>query len=260
MILIQQAYESPDQRRQRELAEARERNAGAGVFAAIETVEAAAQRSSFADLFRLAADRFAGEVCVIANSDIFFDESVRLAAPLVAGDRPVLVALTRWDDAAGPSMEGRVEPTEWRFYSHSQDAWVFVAGRLPEFPAGFLLGIPGCESRLAFEAAAVGGAVVDPALSIRTWHLHASGTRTWTRRQAYRGPMLFPRLTTIEETAGAALVLERRWSGSREVHVPATGDAAAFAAARTTGPAIGRRAIDYRRIGLRSPIYIKRRS
>ena len=28
-------------------------------------------------------------------------------------------------------------------------------------------------------------AVVDPALSVRTWHMHASGTRTWTRRQAW---------------------------------------------------------------------------
>lgn len=250
MILIQQAYESPDPDRRRELAAARERNAGAGVFDAIETVDGAAHRFSFADLFRLAADRFAGEICVIANSDIACDPSLLLAAPIVAGARPVMVALTRWDDAAGPSMEGRVDPTDWRFYSHSQDAWVFVAGRLPEFPADFLLGIPGCESRLAFAAAAAGVAVVDPALSVRTWHLHASGTRTWTRRQAYRGPLLFPRLTTIDEPAGAALLVDRKWWGRREVRVTATGDAAAFAAALAPGPACGRTSI-----GLRSPIY-----
>jgi hypothetical protein len=252
MILIQQAYESPDPCRRRELAAARERNAGAGVFDAIETVDGAAHRCSFADLFRLAADRFAGEICVIANSDIACDASLRLVAPIVAAARPVLVALTRWDDAAGPSMEGRVDPTDWRFYSHSQDAWAFVAGRLPDFPANFLLGIPGCESRLAFAAAAAGVAVVDPALSIRTWHLHASGTRTWTRRQAYRGPLLFPQLTTVDEPAGSALVVERRWWGRREMRVSATGDAAAFAAALTPGPARGRNSI-----GLRSPIYIR---
>lgn len=252
MILIQQAYDSSDPRRRRELAEARARNADGGVFAAIETVDGADRRATFADLFRLAADRYAGEICVIANSDIACDASLRLAEPIVAADRPVLVALTRWDDAAGPSMEGRVDPTDWRFYSHSQDAWMFVAGRLPEFPAAFLLGIPGCESRLAFEAATAGVAVVDPALSIRTWHLHASGTRTWTRRQAYCGPMLFPRLTTTEETAGAALILERRWWGTRAVPIAATGDAAAFAAARTTGPSPA-----HTRIGLRSPFYMR---
>lgn len=253
MILIQQAYESSDPRRGRELAAARERNAASGVFDAIETVDGAAHRSSFADLLRLAADRHAGEICVIANSDIACDASLRLAAPIVTTDRPVLVALTRWDDAAAPSMEGRVDPTDWRFYSHSQDAWMFVAGRLPEFPADFLLGIPGCESRLAFEAAAAGVTVVDPALSIRTWHLHTSGARTWTRRQAYRGPMLFPRLTTSDETAGAALVLERMWWGKREVRIIATGDAAAFAAARAAGPTIGRT-----KIGIRSPIYTRK--
>jgi hypothetical protein len=252
MILIQQAYDSPDPTRRRELAEARARNAAAGVFDAIETIDGADRRASFTDLFRLAADRFAGEVCVIANSDIACDASLRLVEPLVAGDRPVLVALTRWDDAAGPSMEGRVDPGAWRFYSHSQDAWAFVAGRLPEFPADFLLGIPGCESRMAYEAAAAGVRIVDPGLSIRTAHLHASGARTWTRRQAYRGPHFFPRLVTAAESAGAGLLVLRSVWGRREIPLPATGDAAAFAEALTAALRGGR-------IGLRSPLYVRRR-
>ena len=250
MILIHQSYESSDPRRRRELAEARERNAAADLFAVIETVDGGDRRASFADLFRLAADRFAGEVCVLANSDIACDASLRLVEPLVAGDRPVLVALTRWDDAAGPSMEGRVDPVAWRFYSHSQDAWAFVAGRLPEFPADFLLGIPGCETRMAYEAAAAGVRIVDPALSVRTWHLHASGTRTWTRRQTYGGPHLFPRLVTADESAGAGLVLQRSMWGSRETPVPSTGDGHAFAATLAARRRGGR-------IGLRSPLYVR---
>ena len=252
MILLQQAYESSDPRRRRELAEARARNADSNVFSAIETVDGADRRASFADLFRLAADRYAGEVCVIANSDIACDVSLRLVEPLVAGDRPVLVALTRWDDDAGPSMEGRVDSASWRFYSHSQDAWAFVAGRLPEFPADFLLGIPGCESRMAYEAAAVGVRIVDPALSIRIAHLHASGARTWTRREAYRGPHFFPRLVTAAEPAGAGLVVLRSAWGRRDVPVASTGDAAAFAAARAAKLRGGR-------LGLRSPLYVRRR-
>ena len=252
MILIQQAYDAPDPRRRREIDDARVRNAAAGVFDAIETVDGADRRASFTDLFRLAADRFAGEVCVIANSDIACDASLRLVEPLVAGDRPVLVALTRWDDAAGPSMEGRVDPGAWRFYSHSQDAWAFVAGRLPEFPADFLLGIPGCESRMAYEAAAAGVRIVDPGLSIRTAHLHASGARTWTRRQAYRGPHFFPRLVTAAESAGAGLLVLRSVWGRREIPLPATGDAAAFAEALAAALRGGR-------IGLRSPLYVRRR-
>jgi hypothetical protein len=255
MILIQQVYASADPRRQRELDEARDRNRAADVFNAFENVDGTTRRASFGDLFRLAAERFAGRVCVIANSDIACDASLRLAEPLVAGRRPVLVALTRWDDASGPSMEGRVDATDWRFYSHSQDTWVFVAGRLPPFPADFLLGIPGCESRLAFEAAAAGVTVVDPALSIRTWHIHASGTRSWTRRDAYGGPVLFPRLTTSDDASGAALVRERRWWGSRETAVASTGDAAAFAARRAGDPPAS-----LERIRLRSPFYLKKRS
>jgi hypothetical protein len=252
MILIQQAYDSSNPSRRRELVEARARNADSGVFEALETVDGADRRASFTDLFRLAADRFAGEVCVIANSDIAFDASLRLVEPLVTDTRPVLVALTRWDDAAGPSMEGRVDPVAWRFYSHSQDAWAFVAGRLPAFPADFLLGIPGCESRMAYEAAVAGVRIVDPALSIRTAHLHASGARTWTRREAYRGPHFFPRLVTAEESAGAGLVVLRSLWRRREIPVAATGDAAAFAEARAAALRGGR-------IGLRSPLYVRRR-
>lgn len=252
MILIQQAYVSADPVRQRELDEARERNQAAGVFTAIETVPGDARRASFADLLRFAAERFAGRACVIANSDIACDASLALAEPLLAGDAPVIVALTRWEDAAGPSMEGRVDPADWRFYSHSQDAWVFVAGRLPSFPADFLLGIPGCESRFAYAAAAAGVRVVDPALSIRIRHLHASGTRTWTRRQAYAGPHLFPRLVTTDEPAGAGLVLHRTFWGSRETPVAFTGDARAFAASLAARQRGGR-------IGLRSPLYVRGR-
>jgi hypothetical protein len=251
MILLHQAYRSPDPRRQEELEAVRRNNETAGLFDDIVVVDGSAVRLSFGDLFRLAADRFAGRTCVIANSDIAFDASIRNAEPLVCRDEPTLVALTRWEDAGGPSMEGRVDQATWRFYAHSQDAWVFVAGGLPAFGADFRLGIPGCENRLAYEAAAAGVAIVDPALSIKTLHVHASAIRSWHRGDAYRGPLLFPRMTTVEAASADALVLERTWWRTREIAIPRTGDRAAFAAARLGG--------GWPRIGLRSPFYVRKR-
>jgi len=218
MILIHEQYTASDPVREAELALARKQNVAAGVFDQIVPVSGSG-RSTFADLFALAGERFPGRVCVIANADIAFDDSLRGAAAMVGdGSRPRLIALTRWEDPSGPSMEGRIDPRRWRFYSQSQDAWVFVAGRLPDFEAGFTLGIPACENRLAYEAYRAGIAVLNPALSVRTWHHHASGARSWKLSDAYRGPLFFPRLTTLELADGEGYLLDRSgWRTRKEI-------------------------------------------
>lgn len=218
MILIQESYTPPDPAREAELVRVRQLNAAAGVFTEIVSLPAGG-RKSFADCFAAAAERFRGEICVVANADIAFDESLAGAAELLArAGRPLLVALTRWDDPAGPSMEGRIDPRSWRFYSQSQDSWVFRAGGLPPFEAGFTLGIPACENRLAFEAYRAGITVANPALDIRTWHHHASGIRSWKRSDAYSGPLLFPRLTTLEAGEHEAYLLDRTgWRARKQI-------------------------------------------
>lgn len=254
MILIQQHYVSPDPARQAELERAAELNRACRLFEHIELAEGGTRRWTFADFFRLAADRFSGRVCVIANSDISFDASLAVAGQLV--ETPAtLLALTRWDDDTAPSMEGRIDTATWRFYSQSQDAWVFRAGSLPAFDADFQLGIPRCENRLAFEAARAGVVVRNPALSIRARHHHATNLRTWKPREHYRGPLLFPRLTTSAECVAEGLVLNR---GLRrhEVIVP-LGDGRRVDAAATA--TLRLRDLCRLKIGLRSPFYVRRR-
>ena len=187
---------------------------------------------------------------------IAFDASIALAGPLA--ERGVLVALSRWDDSASPSMEGRVAGEHWHFFSHSQDVWVFQAGGVPSFPADIQLGIPQCESRLAYEAAAAGMIVVNPALSIRSWHPHASAVRSWRRKDGYRGPLLFPRLTTVEAVEPEALVVERLGRfRKREAVVRLSGSPGDFAAALAEKEADCRK--KSLKIGLRSPFYFRER-
>jgi hypothetical protein len=256
MILVQQRYQSPNTARQAELDRCREINAGLDAFAHVEIVDGTARRWTFGDFFRLAAERYAGEICVIANSDIAFDDSIALAGPLA--EEGMLVALSRWDDPAAPSMEGRVAGGHWHFFSHSQDAWVFKAGAMPAFPADIQLGIPQCESRLAYEAAAAGIAVVNPALSIRAFHHHASAVRSWRRKDGYRGPLLFPRLTTVEAIEPEALVVERLGRfRKREAVVRLSGGPGALAA--TLAEQVAERQKKSFKIGLRSPFYFRER-
>jgi len=257
MILLRQAYQSPDVLRQAELDAVREANARVAAFADVLEVDGAAKRWTFADFFRLAAKRVAGQICVLANSDIAFDDSVARASSLV--ERGMLVALSRWDDDSAPSMEGRVAGAEWRFFSHSQDVWMFKAGGLPPFEADFQLGIPQCESRLAYEAAAAGVVVANPALSVVCRHHHASAVRSWRRREGYRGPMLFPRLTTMAIEAPEALVVLRpgRFRKIQAV-VAMTGSAPDFR--RHLAENRQSQAFAFAKIGIRSPFYLRRKS
>jgi len=256
MILVQQRYQSPNAARQAELDRCREINGGLAAFAGVDLVDGSAKRWTFGDFFRLTAERYAGKICVLANSDIAFDESIALAGPLA--ERGAIVALSRWDDSAAPSMEGRVAGEHWHFFSHSQDVWVFKAGSVPSFPADIQMGIPQCESRLAYEAAAAGMIVVNPALSIRSWHHHASAVRSWRRKDGYRGPLLFPRLTTVEAVETEALVVERLGRfRKRETVVRLSGRPGALAI-ELAEKAADRRKKSFK-IGLRSPFYFRER-
>lgn len=247
MILIQQRYRSSDPARQDELDHVRKINRSVSAFSEVVDLDGDSRRCTFADLFDLATRRFPGRTVVIANSDIAFDDSIVAVSTILAPG--MLVALTRWDDATAPSMEGRVDDRHWRFYSQSQDTWIFHAGTLPTFRSDFQLGVPRCENRLAYEAAAAGVVVVDPALSVRTMHHHATNVRSWKRGDAYVGPLLFPRLTTLVSQPPEALVVSKQ---PRKVsrRIVLDGSAASFAA-QLARPGTVRG----RKLGLRSPFY-----
>lgn len=247
MILIQQRYRSSNPARQGELDRVREINRSVSAFSELVDLDGDARRCTFADLFELAVRRFPGHSVVIANSDIAFDDSITAVSGVLAPGK--LVALTRWDDTAAPSMEGRVDDRCWRLYSQSQDAWIFLAGTLPAFRSDFQLGVPRCENRLAYEAAAAGVVVVDPALSIRTMHHHATNVRSWKRGDAYGGPLLFPRLTTLEDHPPEAFVVVRHPRTIKR-RVVLDGSAESFAAQLAR-----RETVAGRKLGIRSPFY-----
>lgn len=252
MILIQQTYRSADPRRQAELDEALATNQDSGLFAEIHGLDSGPQRLTFADLFRHAHDAATGKVCVVANSDISFDDSLRRVADLLRPD--MLVALSRWNDAIAPVMGGWLDPHEdGAVYSHSQDVWIFRGGSLPDFRADFQLGILACETRLAYEAAAAGVVVIDPALSIRARHHHATNVRSYTLKDVYRGPRLFPRLVTAGAAVAQACVVDRRLRPKKRV-VTLDGTAAGFAAQLQPRSTSWR----LRDVRFRSPFYVRR--
>jgi hypothetical protein len=116
-----------------------------------------------------------GDVSVIANSDIYFDNQLGLFKNWGLPERCV-VALSRWDVApdGSASLFDR---------NDSQDTWI-VRGTVRGVHGDFPIGVPRCDNRILFEFQKAGFRVANPAFSIRTYHLHAG------QRVEYSGPVL----------------------------------------------------------------------
>lgn len=147
-------------------------------------INCCSRRCTYQDCLDYANKYFQGEIILIANTDIFFDNTLKLLEDHDLSNQ--FITLSRWDV---------VEVTESMIYSQlrvsidSQDAWIFRAPLKP-FSAYIPLGKPGCDNRIAFEAHTVGLQVINPALSIRSHHLHLTGVRNYTAQEQIPGPYL----------------------------------------------------------------------
>ena len=104
---------------------------------------------------------------VIANSDIYFDETLELAQGILPRQ---VYALSRWD------KEGiALVPYHKK---DSQDAWI-VLGEVPHLSAPFQMGVPGVDNALVHSLRMYGMTVTNPCKSIRAIHVHESAYRTY---------------------------------------------------------------------------------
>lgn len=136
-------------------------------------------RPTYADFFALINELTEkGDVNVIANTDIYFDETLAFLDELEFPNRSLV--LTRRQVLA----DGR---TKLIHHSHSQDAWIFQ-GKVRDVAGDFHLGIPMCDGRIAHEIRRAGYRLSNPAFSIRAFHLHLSGKRNYGATDEVPGP------------------------------------------------------------------------
>jgi hypothetical protein len=195
-VLVTVFYADPHAGRRREFLECLDRNTASGLFSEVHVfledgrrpqldhpklrLVEHGRRATYRDLFDYASVQLSGRRVVVANADIHFgDDLARLDRYGLTGK---MLCLSRWDVQPDGSA---------RFFEHgeSQDAWIFDAPLAP-FPCGFHLGVPGCDNRLAWEAAHAGLAVENPARSLRAYHLHLSGVRRYKERHRIGGNVL----------------------------------------------------------------------
>ena len=110
------------------------------------------------------------DLSIIANTDIWFDDSIRMIDGFDFGDRTILV-VSRWD----VQHDGSVRLFD---RGDSQDVWI-IRGKAGNVRGDFPLGVLECDDKIAWEFQEAGYRVVNPALSARTYHLHLTGYRSY---------------------------------------------------------------------------------
>lgn len=137
------------------------------------------RRLTYSQLLAYANLQLQGAAVIMANADIFFDETLALLEEESLAGR--MVCLSRWDQAADGTFRHFECP-------ESQDAWIFEPP-IPPIAANFCLGKPGCDNRLAYEAERAGLLVSNPSRSVRARHLHNTGVRRYTQNERLHGPV-----------------------------------------------------------------------
>ena len=198
MVLLVHYYREGNSERQKEIDECFERNVKSRLFKRIVVFSSESilpfrghqcdivpiERPTYRELFTYANKHLATQICIIANSDIFFGPTLINHIEKLSTNE--LWALTRWQyyDRYKVIFYGRAQ---------SQDAWIFYApvADLDSIVCDYPLGKPGCDNRIAFEFAKVGYKVSNPSKSIRVYHLHNSGVRHYSQADRIPRPYLF---------------------------------------------------------------------
>lgn len=102
----------------------------------------------------------------LANSDIFFDDSIALLTPKYLKGKFVCLSRRNLHQDGTATFD--------KYPAWAQDAWIF--SRPVKIPPklNFGSGRSGCDNRFAAEMRATGLKVVNPALSVKIYHVHES--------------------------------------------------------------------------------------
>lgn len=135
-------------------------------------------RPTYRRWLELASREAGAGISILANTDIYFDDSVAQLHAVLEQPKSFL-ALSRWD-LNGESIVAHAQP-QW-----SQDAWAI---KLPtSVPASLHreldvpLGVPRCDNKIAYLFAVHGWKLFNPCRYVRSVHVHETQLRTYDKK------------------------------------------------------------------------------
>lgn len=157
--LFVQTYDAKNAPRQAELQKCLDGNANLIHVVAVERQDRITFREWF-DIINQTVE--ADDVSILANSDILFNETVKLAESIRHNE---CYALSRWEN--GKNLK------------HGADAWVFRGNIRDVDNCDFGLGIAHCDYAIADRLTRAGYLLRNPSNNIEANHVHESNLRTY---------------------------------------------------------------------------------
>jgi hypothetical protein len=157
--------------------------------------EVIGKRLTYADVIRWIYEKAPKDILVaFANADIFLDgPSWKALWSTDIETVPKFLALLRWD-VNSATAEGIAAAKLFGPRADSQDTWVLSSNAVKavtwdwaalEFP----FGQGGCDNAITLELFRKKFLVANPALTMKTYHLHSSGIRTYDPRNVVEKPV-----------------------------------------------------------------------
>lgn len=132
------------------------------------------KRPTYTDFFSVTKN-FKESINIISNSDIIIPVKTTSKLNNYLTNNKTCLALTRWDIL---DLDKKV----YKFFNRkdSQDSWFFL-GEV-SLKADFTLGLPGCDGSIAYLLKKNGYNVLNPSLTLKTYHLHLSNVRNYSKK------------------------------------------------------------------------------
>lgn len=187
-------YTPKDHTRVAELLGCLKRNLDCGVFAQIYllqdddtprpfddpslTVVKMTKRPTYLDWVQQTQALCPNHISVLANSDIWFNDSILLLRSIFSLDPHAFIALSRYDAISG-NLKAHENP-HW-----SQDTWAFYPGQeitpVMERQLDIQMGIPRCDNKIAYIFSINGYTIYNPFNDIISVHEHETNIRYYDK-------------------------------------------------------------------------------
>lgn len=148
-------------------------------------------RNTYFNYFKYAKNNIPkGDIIVLANSDIYFDDSISKTKQFDL-DKYIL-ALTRWS-SNGTEDGNRIENGNIVYYKNhycSQDVWIWKnpLNLFEQVDCKFGMGVLGCDNKIAHSFSEMKYEVINPCLDIIAYHYHQTGDLSRTYKRVWLPP------------------------------------------------------------------------
>ncbi len=137
------------------------------------------RRPTYLDWVRESRRRCPGQISVLANSDICFDDSIGRLLEIFESEPNAFIALSRFD-MEGETLTPHSDP-HW-----SQDTWAFIPTgpdiQMNDQRLDVPLGVPRCDNKIAYVFATEGYCVFNPFPFVRSIHVHETNLRYYNKK------------------------------------------------------------------------------